>query len=105
MRAEKAEVRAMAARNELIEASKRFAHEISTLKARLAEKDAQLLGGFGPLANNFSTTTNASRFVPTPASSQPNVQGLHSLDLGSESHRTSLANRSALSPSPQGFDI
>ena len=105
MRAEKAEVRAMAARNELIEASKRFAHEISTLKARLAEKDAQLLGGFGPLANNFSTTTNASRFVPTPASSQPNVQGLHSLDLGSESHRTSPANRSALSPSPQGFDI
>ena len=65
MRAEKAEVRAMAARNELIEATKRFAHEISTLKARLAEKDAQLLGGFnakfGPLSNNFSTTTNASR--------------------------------------------
>lgn len=66
MRAEKAEVRAMAARNELIEATKRFAHEISTLKARLAEKDAQLLGGisrFGPLANNFSTTTNAARAV------------------------------------------
>lgn len=66
MRAEKAEVRAMAARNELIEATKRFAHEISTLKARLAEKDAQLLGRisrFGPLANNFSTTTNAARAV------------------------------------------
>ncbi|QDZ19496.1 hypothetical protein HOP50_03g20130 [Chloropicon primus] len=77
MRAEKAEVRAMAARNELIEATKRFAHEISTLKARLAEKDAQLLGGFnakfGPLSNNFSTTTNASRALLT----NPPVVGSH----------------------------
>ena len=81
MRAEKAEVRAMAARNELIDATKRFAHEISTLKARLAEKDAQLLGGVGPLANNYSTTTNASRSLATPVSSHSQ---LDPINFGSE---------------------
>jgi hypothetical protein len=36
-----------AARDELVCAIKRYAADISDLKWRLAEKDAQLMGGFG----------------------------------------------------------
>eukprot|EP00959_Pyramimonas_sp_CCMP1952_P307254 6431031-Pyramimonas_sp.AAC.1 len=32
---------------QLVEASKRAAKEMASLKTRLAEKDAQLMGGFG----------------------------------------------------------
>ena len=59
MRSEKAEVRAIAARNELIEASKRFAHEIALLKSRLAEKDAQLIGGFGRVTGTLPGAPHA----------------------------------------------
>lgn len=36
-----------ASREELISTIKRYAEEISNLKWKLAEKDAQLMGGFG----------------------------------------------------------
>ena len=36
-----------AAHDELIDAVKRYAKEVADLKWRLAEKDAQLMGGFG----------------------------------------------------------
>ncbi|KAG2496621.1 hypothetical protein HYH03_005442 [Edaphochlamys debaryana] len=49
LRAEYAEGAAEAAQAELIDTTKRFAREIAELKARLAEKDAQLMGGFGDL--------------------------------------------------------
>uniref|UniRef100_A0A383WD17 C2 domain-containing protein n=1 Tax=Tetradesmus obliquus TaxID=3088 RepID=A0A383WD17_TETOB len=51
MRAERAEAAATAAQNELLDVTKRYAREIAQLKTKLAEKDAQLLGGFGSLAN------------------------------------------------------
>ncbi|KAL0019533.1 hypothetical protein WJX77_007186 [Trebouxia sp. C0004] len=51
MRAEKAEASAIAAQHELIDVTKRYAREIAMLKTRLAEKDAQLMGGFGALSN------------------------------------------------------
>ena len=51
MRAETAEARATASSNELVDAAQRYAKEISALKAKLAEKEAQLMGGFGSLAN------------------------------------------------------
>ncbi|GMH43473.1 hypothetical protein BSKO_11395 [Bryopsis sp. KO-2023] len=51
MRWEKAEATAIAAQNELLETTKRYAREAAQLKARLAEKDAQLMGGFGALSS------------------------------------------------------
>lgn len=40
-----------ASREELISTIKRYAEEISGLKWKLAEKDAQLMGGFGACVN------------------------------------------------------
>ena len=51
MKSERAEARAVAADNELVEASKRFAKEISHLKAGIAEKDAHFMGGCGSAAS------------------------------------------------------
>ena len=50
LRAEKADIKASTARNEMIDVTKKYAKEISSLKARLAEKEAQLMGGFGSLS-------------------------------------------------------
>eukprot|EP00854_Cymbomonas_tetramitiformis_P001281 gene1281-1866_t len=47
LRSEKAEARAVASTNEMQEVAKRTAREIAGLKTRIAEKDAQLMGGFG----------------------------------------------------------
>ncbi|KAK9815690.1 hypothetical protein WJX72_008170 [[Myrmecia] bisecta] len=52
LKAEKAEASAIAAQNELLEVTKRYAREIAHLKTRLAEKDAQLMGGFGSASND-----------------------------------------------------
>ena len=51
LRAEKAEANAIASNNEMLEVSRRSAREIAGLRAKLAEKDAQLMGGFGSVAN------------------------------------------------------
>ena len=51
LRAEKAEAQAIASNNEMLEVSRRCAREIAGLRAKLAEKDAQLMGGFGSVAN------------------------------------------------------
>eukprot|EP00775_Hariotina_reticulata_P003143 gene3143-3420_t len=53
MRVEKAEAAAIAAQNELLDVTKRYAREIAQLKTKLAEKDAQLLGGFGSLTSLY----------------------------------------------------
>ena len=51
LRAEKAEANAIASNNEMLEVSRKAAREIASLRAKLAEKDAQLMGGFGSVAN------------------------------------------------------
>ena len=51
LRAEKAEARAIASNNEMLEVSRRCAREIAGLRSKLAEKDAQLMGGFGSVTN------------------------------------------------------
>ncbi|KAG8458463.1 hypothetical protein KFE25_004341 [Diacronema lutheri] len=47
MRAEQAERRATATEAEMADAARSYAREIAGLKVRLAEKEAELLGGFG----------------------------------------------------------
>lgn len=69
MRCEIAEARAVASTNELVEATQRYAKEISVLKAKLAEKEAQLMGGFGSLAN--LALGEMPRVVPFPRGSTP----------------------------------
>eukprot|EP00793_Prasinoderma_coloniale_P005652 PRCOL_00004126-RA len=69
MRCEIAEARAVASSNELVEATQRYAKEISVLKAKLAEKEAQLMGGFGSLAN--LALGEMPRVVPFPRGSTP----------------------------------
>ena len=51
LRAEKAEANSIASNNEMLEVSRKAAREIASLRAKLAEKDAQLMGGFGSVAN------------------------------------------------------
>ena len=51
LRCERAERRAAAVEEEMVEMARQNAREIATLKVRLAEKDAQLLGGFGGMSN------------------------------------------------------
>ena len=51
MRAERGERRAAAVEEEMTEMARRSAREIANLKLRLAEKEAQLMGGFGSSAN------------------------------------------------------
>ena len=51
MRAERAERRASAIEEEMTEAARQNAREIANLKLKLAEKEAQLMGGFGSSAN------------------------------------------------------
>ena len=51
LRSEKAEANAIASNNEMLEVSRRVAREIAGLRAKLAEKDAQLMGGFGSVSN------------------------------------------------------
>ena len=51
LRAEKAEANAIASNNEMLDVSRKAAREIASLRAKLAEKDAQLMGGFGSVAN------------------------------------------------------
>jgi len=51
MRAEKSERRAAAVEEEMTEMARRSAREIAALKLKLAEKEAQLMGGFGSSAN------------------------------------------------------
>lgn len=51
MRAEQAERRAGATEAEMAESARTHAREVAQLKLRLAEKEAQLMGGFGSLAN------------------------------------------------------
>ena len=51
LRSEKAEANAIASNNEMLEVSRRCAREIAGLRAKLAEKDAQLMGGFGSVSN------------------------------------------------------
>ena len=43
--------RAAAVEEEMTEMARENAREIAALKLKLAEKDAQLMGGFGPAAN------------------------------------------------------
>ena len=50
-RVEKAGQESLASKNEMLEVSRRCAREIAMLRAKLAEKDAQLMGGFGSVAN------------------------------------------------------
>ena len=52
-----------------MEATQRYAKEISVLKAKLAEKEAQLMGGFGSLAN--LALGEMPRVVPFPRGSTP----------------------------------
>ena len=68
IRAEKADTKAIIARNEMIEMAKRHAQEVAGLKARIAEKDAQLMGGFGSLANLSlgEMPAPAGRKLPAP---------------------------------------
>ena len=47
LRLEKSEANAIASNNEMLEVSRKAAREIASLRAKLAEKDAQLMGGFG----------------------------------------------------------
>ncbi|MEW5309907.1 MAG: hypothetical protein WDW38_001750 [Sanguina aurantia] len=49
LRAERSQAGAHASRAEMMDVTKRYAREIAELKTRLAEKDAQLMGGFGSL--------------------------------------------------------
>ena len=51
MRAERAERRAAAVEEEMTEMARKNAREIAALKLRVAEKEAQLMGGFGSSAN------------------------------------------------------
>ena len=51
LRLEKAEAAAIASNNEMLEVTRRCAREIAALRTKLAEKDAQLMGGFGSVAN------------------------------------------------------
>ena len=51
LRLEKSEANAIASNNEMLEVSRRCAREIAGLRAKLAEKDAQLMGGFGSVSN------------------------------------------------------
>ena len=51
LRSEKAEANGIASNNEMLEVSRRCAREIAGLRAKLAEKDAQLMGGFGSVSN------------------------------------------------------
>ena len=51
LRSEKAEANAIASNNEMLEVSRRCAREVAGLGAKLAEKDAQLMGGFGSVSN------------------------------------------------------
>ena len=74
LRAEKADIKASTARNEMIDVTKKYAKEISSLKARLAEKEAQLMGGFGSLSKlalgEMSQTAGSLRH-PTSLDSAP----------------------------------
>ena len=51
LRCERAERRAAAVEEEMTEMARQSAREIAGLKVKLAEKDAQLMGGFGPSSN------------------------------------------------------
>lgn len=51
MRAEQAEARLQALNSEMMDLTKRYGKEIAALKSRLAEKEAQIQGGFGSFAD------------------------------------------------------
>eukprot|EP00884_Botryococcus_braunii_P013817 jgi/Botrbrau1/22436/Bobra.0091s0038.1 len=75
LRAERSEAAAVAARNELLASAKRTAKEIAVLKARLMEKDAQLLGSYGTVRSpeaadstwnpRMDTFSHAGTFSPS----------------------------------------
>lgn len=50
MKCDKLETKAVSAENALLDATRRFARQNAELKAKLAEKDAALLGGFGAVS-------------------------------------------------------
>jgi hypothetical protein len=75
LRVEKSEANAIASNNEMLEVSRRCAREIAGLRAKLAEKDAQLMGGFGSVANMILAEMPApprlSTMEPMPSQYQP----------------------------------
>uniref|UniRef100_A0A6U1FGQ7 Uncharacterized protein n=1 Tax=Tetraselmis chuii TaxID=63592 RepID=A0A6U1FGQ7_9CHLO len=72
MRAETAEAQCTALSEELMDSTRRYAREISSLKAQLAEKDAQLMGGFGSLSNlMLGGDLNSTSLAPVRPVSNP----------------------------------
>jgi hypothetical protein len=67
MRGDQAAAAAAAAHNELLETTKRFAHEVAQLKARLADKDAQLIAHGLPLGGAALLEAPAGRLLVLPA--------------------------------------
>jgi hypothetical protein len=60
-----AERRAMATEEELADAARKYAREIATLKLKLAEKEAELLGGFGsPRSPGLSEAADMRESLP-----------------------------------------
>ena len=75
LRLEKSEANAIASNNEMLEVSRRCAREIAGLRAKLAEKDAQLMGGFGSVSNmilaDMPAPPRLSTMEPMPSQYRP----------------------------------
>ena len=73
MRAENAERRVAALEEELTQMARKHGKEVAALKLKMAEKDAQLMGGFGSAANLALGELGPPR---TPAADDPLLAGL-----------------------------
>ena len=72
MKCDKLETKAVSAENALLDATRRFARQNAELKAKLAEKDAALLGGFGAVSKMaLGEIGGAGVAGPPPAADKP----------------------------------
>mmetsp|Transcript_12986 Transcript_12986/g.39145 ORF Transcript_12986/g.39145 Transcript_12986/m.39145 type:complete len:129 (-) Transcript_12986:25-411(-) len=102
MRAEQAERRATATEAELADNARRYAREIAALKLKLAEKEAELMGGFGSQVNLELDELPQPNPRDPPAMGRP-AQPVHpsgSLRRSSNSKLESLVPRTPPGPTP-----
>lgn len=105
MRAAQAEVRAQALNHELFELTRRYARELAALKTKLAEKEAALQGGFGPMAGLAGLQLSpgpgagpAGVVVASPAAAA--MEGSGEAPPASQAPRASLSGNPGAGPPP-----
>eukprot|EP00798_Chlamydomonas_sp_ICE-L_P001243 gene1243-32591_t len=95
-------MRSRSAKNEVIDSVRRYAKEIADLKFKLAEKDAQLMGGFGDLGrlNDMDDDLGIPMVVIPPSPPVGGDPPLHNRHKGSPQHsvRSASTDRSSRPP-------